>query len=51
MELFHVKHPQGREGLLTYTELPEDDVQNVLDIYAPQEPPQGMGCHAQFFSR
>ena len=52
MELFHVKHPlAGREGLLTYTELPEDDVQNVLDIHAAQEPPQGMSRHPQFFRR
>ena len=38
--LFHVKHlGKVREGLLTYTELAEDDVQNVFDIHAAQQPP------------
>ena len=40
-----------REGLLTYAELPEDDVQNVFDIDAPQQPSEGMSRHAQFFRR
>ena len=42
---------KGKEGLLTYTELPEDDVENVLDIHAPEQPSQGMCRHAQFFRR
>ena len=53
-ELFHVKHPgkvKVREGLLTYTELPEDDVQDVLNIHAPQKPPQRTRRHAQLFRR
>jgi hypothetical protein len=49
-EVFHVKHfGKVREGLLTYTELPEDDVQDVLNIHAPQKPPQRTRRHAQLF--
>ena len=30
---------KGKEELLTYAELPEDDVQNVLDIHPPESRP------------
>ena len=46
-----MKHPASREGLLTYTELPEDDVENVLDIHPPQQPAQRMRRRPQFFRR
>ena len=37
--------------LLTYAELPEDDVENVFDIHPPQEPAQCVSRAAQFLCR
>ena len=45
--MFHVKHPQG-EVLLAHAKLPEDHVENILDIHPTQKPPQRISRHPQF---
>src|SRR6266853_704080 len=45
VHLFHVKQPADKmneEILLTYTKLAEDNVENILNIDAPQQPSQRM---------
>ena len=50
--MFHVKQVAiVKEVLLTYTEFAEDDVENVLDVHTPEQPPQGVCRQSKFFRR
>ena len=50
--MFHVKQVAiVKEVLLTYTELAEDDVKNVLDVYTPEQPSQEVCRQSKFFRR
>src|SRR5882757_9192694 len=49
--MFHVKRPSARLNeviLLPYTKFPEDDIEHILDIHAPQQAPQRMGGGPKF---
>ena len=51
--MFHVKHsvnPLNEGILLSYTELPEDHVEDVLDIDPAQKPAEGMRRGPEVFS-
>src|SRR5258705_12944933 len=50
--MFHVKQVAiAKEVLLTYTELAEDEVENVLDVHTPQQPSQGVCRQSKLFRR
>src|SRR5688500_4692095 len=50
--MFHVKQaPIVKEVLLTYAELAEDDVENVLDVHTPEQPSQRVRRQSKFFRR